>query len=442
MLKTNYISILKVALPMMLGMFIQSLVSITDSAFLARYDTNAFDASGNAGLLYVTLFMGLSGLGDSAQIIMSRRIGENRKNAVATLFNSSLIVNMSFGLLFFLLMVFVAPSLLETITENPILADMQIRFLDYRSPGFFLSAILISLNAFFLASGKTYAIMINSIVFATCNIFLDYCLVFGKFSFPEMGLEGAALASVISEGIAVLSSFILLFSMNARVKYNILSSFKIIGEDIKRILVVGTPLMLQGFLALATWTFFFFWIEQKSTYDLTVSQNIRALYMLAFVPIFGFGAATKTFVSQLMGQGKFREIRKVRFKIIVMVVLFTLLFFHGAIFYPEQLIRLINPKELYIKDSVEILQMVAGSIFMFAIFTPYFQSINGSGNTQATLFIEITCIIIYITCAYFFIKVWEWDIYYIWFVEYIYFGTLGLFSVGYLILFNWQKKII
>lgn len=427
---------------MMLGMFIQSLVSITDSAFLAHYDILAFDASGNAGLLYVTLFMGLSGLGDASQIIMSRRIGENKPDTLISIFNSSLFVNLCFALLFYLLMFYGAPALLDAFSSNPALAEMQVDFLDFRSYGFFLSAILVTLNAFFLASGKTYAIMINSIVFAASNIFLDYCLVFGEFSFPEMGLEGAALASVISEGVAVLSALVLLFTMKARIKYKILTSLKVVKEDVIKILKVGTPLLLQGFLALATWTVFFFWIEQKSTFDLTVSQNIRALYMLAFVPIFGFGAATKTFVSQLMGQGKFKEIRKIRFKIIALILFFTLLFFHGAFLYPEKLIQLINPEEVYLTDSVEILQMVAGSIFMFAIFTPYFQSINGSGNTRATLVIEITCIIIYITFAYLFIKVWNFDIYYVWLVEYIYFGTLGLLSVGYLLLFNWQKKII
>ena len=74
----TYSKILKVALPLMLGTFIQSIVMITDAAFLSRWSTLSFDASGNAGLIYVTLFMGLTGLGDASQIIMARRIGHEK----------------------------------------------------------------------------------------------------------------------------------------------------------------------------------------------------------------------------------------------------------------------------------------------------------------------------------------------------------------------------
>ena len=63
-------------MPLMVSGFIQSIVLLTDSAFLSRYSTLAFDAVGNAGLLFITCFMILVGLGDGTQIILARRIGE------------------------------------------------------------------------------------------------------------------------------------------------------------------------------------------------------------------------------------------------------------------------------------------------------------------------------------------------------------------------------
>ena len=67
--------------------------------------------------------------------------------------------------------------------------------------------------------------------------------------------------------------------------------------------------MLQGLVALTTWTVFFFWIEQMGVFELTVSQNIRSLYFLAFVPIWGLGATAKTYVSQYMGKEDFDSVK-------------------------------------------------------------------------------------------------------------------------------------
>src|SRR5690554_6548472 len=100
-LSYSYPQILKVAFPLMLGTFIQSIVMITDAAFLSRYSTLSFDASGNAGLIYVTLFMGLTGLGDAAQIIMARRIGHNEPKALNAVFQSAMLVIFCFAIVFF-----------------------------------------------------------------------------------------------------------------------------------------------------------------------------------------------------------------------------------------------------------------------------------------------------------------------------------------------------
>lgn len=110
--------------------------------------------------------------------------------------------------------------------------------------------------------------------------------------------------------------------------------------------------------------------------------------------------------------------------------------------YPETLIHLINPEQEYIAKSAEILRLVSVSILLFGLVSVYFQTIHGSGNTLHSMLIEFFTVGIYAIFSYLFIKVWNFDIYWIWTVEYIYFGILGLFSIGYLRLFNWKNKIV
>jgi putative MATE family efflux protein len=441
MLANNYKTILSVALPLMVGTFIQSIVMISDAAILSRYSITSFDASGNAGLIYVTLFMGLSGLGDAAQIIMARRIGEKNIKTLNTVIQSSMVFNLFMATLFFALVYFIVPSLVDTIVVDSGIAHEEKLFLSVRSVGFFVAAIFLSLNAFFLAIGKTWVILFSTITFALSNILFDYLFVFGIGPFPEMGIQGAALASVIGEIIAVIMMIsIILFGKTAR-PYLLFKKLEVARYHIKRLLEVGAPLMVQGFLALATWTVFFTWIEQMGKYELTISQNLRSVYFLAFVPIFGFAATTKTYVSQYLGNNNHQMIKSIIRKTQIMSILFLLVIFHGALLYPTQLISIINPAESYLVESGATLRLVFGSILIYAFMSPYFQTINGSGNTRVTLIIEITAIIIYLSFAYLFIKVLAWSIVEIWLVEYIYFGSLGLLSLFYLRYFNWRKKL-
>jgi hypothetical protein len=78
-LDLKYKTILKVAVPLMVSSFIQSVVLITDAAFLSRHSTLSFDAVGNAGLIYVTVFMALAGMGDGAQILIAKNWSEKHR---------------------------------------------------------------------------------------------------------------------------------------------------------------------------------------------------------------------------------------------------------------------------------------------------------------------------------------------------------------------------
>lgn len=442
MLDLRYRSILAMAVPLMGSTFIQSVVLITDSAFLSRYDTIAFDAAGNGGLVYITLFMALVGMSDGAQILMARRIGQGKEHLLARIFGTTIFTNFLLVLILFSLIKFVLPDFIESYAHHKAVAEGQIDYINIRGYGLFFAMISLSINAYFMAMGKTSVVFLSAIVTACSNIFLDYSLIFGHFGMPELGLEGAAVASTLSDGLGMLFLFLVLTKSKSRKEHKLFAQLAYNTKSFKELIKLGTPILMQGLIALSTWTIFFAWIEQMGTHELTISQNIRSLYFIAFIPVFGFGATTKTYISQLIGSKRFDEIPKAIRRIQWMTLLFLFIFFHGALIYPEQLIKMINPEEAYLAESASILRYVGGSIFLFGYCSVYFHTINGSGNTRFTFYVELISVMAYIFFAYLFIKVYKFDIYWVWTVEYIYFSLMGLLSYGYLKFFNWQKKQI
>jgi multidrug resistance protein, MATE family len=442
----SYKKILAVALPMMLSSFIQSIVLLTDAAFLARVSPTAFDAAGNAGLLYVTAFYALAGLADGIQILMARRIGQKKEHLIFPILLNGIKTLAIVGLVLFCILQFVIPHYIVDYSLNKELAFAQIDFLNYRSYGLGFGVITLSMQAFLVAKGKTKLIFLSAIITASCNILLDYLLIFGEMGMPKMGIQGAALASTISEGIAALFLVICFFSiywtnikaLNLKMLEELEPSLKVV----KSILKVGSPLMLQGFMALGTWVLFFTWIEQIGSFELTVSQNIRSMYFLTFVPIQGFAGTTRTYISQYMGANKTEFIPVIQKRIQLLTLLALVFFFHGALLYPETLISWINPNPEFIAKSKEILFIILPSLVIYALYSVKYQTIVGSGNTSASFIIESICILSYIIGAYLLIKVYVLDIKYVWLVEYIYFGCLAVCSLVYLHFFNWKKQII
>ena len=442
MLNLSYRTILSIAIPLMGSSFIQSIVLLTDSSFLSRYNTLAFDAVGNGGLVYITLFMPLAGLNEGTQILMARRIGEGRTLVLQRIFGSSIAINLLLAALLLLLSWFFIPEIILSNARNFELGQLQIDYLQIRSFGFIPSTISLVILAYLTATGRTLLILVNSMVIAMTNILLDYGLIFGHFGFPELGLEGAALASTLSDFSGLVFLIVAITFQKSAREHEIIKKVKVKWKTIKKLFVLGSPIMLQGLVALSTWTVFFFWIEQMGVFELTVSQNIRSLYFLAFVPIWGLGATVKTYVSQYMGKEDFDSVKIVMRRIQLLTMIFLFVIFHGALFYPEQLISVINPEQEYIQTSAETLRFLFGSMMLYGFFSVYFYTISGSGNTRFSFYIEVIAVLSYLISAYLFIKVLKWDIFYVWTVEYVYFGVIGILSITYLNYFNWKKKKI
>jgi MATE family multidrug resistance protein len=440
MLDFSFKSILKVALPLMFSSFIQSIVLITDAAFLSRYSTLSFDASGNAGLIYVTIFFALMGMADGIQILLARRIGQNRISEIKYIFSSSFFVLTGLVILLFSVAYYLMPIILPIYSKHLDLAQAQSEFIKIRSFALFFAIFSLPIQSFLLSIGKTWVVLISALIIALSNILLGYWFIFGGYFLPDLGLKGAAYASCTAEFLGMLFLVIYILLDKTKKDFQLFSTIKISPKAVKDIFSIGTPLFFQGFIALFTWTIFFTWIEQLGKFELTVSQNIRAIYFLAFVPIIGFSSTTKTFISQYVGAQLFDTIPIIQKRIRILTIGSLIIFFHGAILYPEQLIRIINPNETYIEKSTEILKFIVGSFLIFGITSVLFQTVNGSGNTIASFLIEFFSVGIYILASYILIKIYNLDIYWIWSVEYIYFGTLGILSFGYLRFFNWKKK--
>ena len=423
----------------MLSLLAQNIVSITDTAFLGRVGEIELGASAIAGLYYFCFYMIGFGFGTGLQIIVSRRKGEKKDSSIGLAVDNGIYFLFLLAVFLIFVSLFFAPDFFRFSISSPKILQQSIVFLDYRIWGLFFAFCNIVFRSFFVGITNTKYLTYNAVIMAVSNIILDYGLIFGNLGLPEMGLKGAAIASVISEAIAAVF-FVIIVIKNKRFEmYNLFTFKRPEWKIIYSILDISFYIMLQFFISLGAWFTFFLIIEKTGERSLAISNVIRSIYMLLMIPVWGYCSAVSSMVSSKIGEGKSNEVIDVIKRVTIMSVFTTSILVLIVAFFPAFSLSIYTSDISFIKDGIASLYVILGATLVFSATMISFNAVSGTANTNISLFIEIITIIIYLISAYllaYYIGKPE----VIWCSEYIYYIFTGGFSILYLWKGNWRNK--
>lgn len=428
----TYKSIWNISYPIILGGVAQTIVNVTDTAFLGRVSEVALGASAIAGLFYVTVFMLGLGFSIGTQIIIARFDGENNHREIGRVLDHSIYFMLPLALVLFLFLKLVSPWLLIYFVKSPEVLQSSIVYIDNRSWGIFFSFLGLSIRSFFIGISSTRIIIYSTLVSAISNFILNYIFVFGKFGFAPMGIAGSAMASSISEIAYLLFIVAYTFSTVDRKKYGLFNFSKLSAERIRHIFVVAAPSIFQTFIAVWSWFVFFLIVEKMGERPLAISNLIRNIYMILMIPLMGFSSATNTLVSNLIGQGRSNELKILIKKIVVLCFVTTLALTLLNLIQPHFTLSIFTNDGNLIEATLGSLYVISGSLLLFSITSVLLSSVSGSGNTLASLIIEVLTIVFYLIASWYVVKVLQLRIELVWCVEYVYFVLMGCLSLVYL----------
>lgn len=436
----TYKHIWKVAYPLILGGMMQTIINVMDVAFLGRVSETALAASAMAGLFFVVLFVPGMGFSIGTQILIARLTGEKKQASVGKVFNHTIYFILLLALILFLITKFWGLELLNPFVESEEILIESEKYLSYRSYGFFFGFIATCFRAFYAGIADTKVISFATVLMAVANYFLNDILIFGKYGFPAMGIEGAAIASVLTEIIAVLFylGYTTLFHKKYQV-YNLIPLSKIDWQEYKKVMKISTPIMLQYFVSLVVWFLFFSIIEHMGKTELAISNVVRSIYMILMIPLFGFGSATNTLVSNLIGQGKQELVMKLIWRTVLLCVLSSVVFIIINLAFPEFGLALFTNKAHLIEGAKPILYIISGAIMFFSIAIIMISGVSGTGNTLMTLILECVTLSIYLGVTYYMAIEVEAPLTGVWACEYVYFISMAIGAYLYLRFGNWRN---
>jgi putative MATE family efflux protein len=439
-LKTSvtYREIWLIAYPIIIGSVAQNLLNITDTAFLGRVGPIALGAGAIGGIFYLTSSMLAWGFGIGTQIIIARRRGEQSYSEIGRTFQHGFYFQLPLALLLFSLMQFFSSDLMKLIIRSEEVYRYTGEFIKYRSYGIFFASINMLFNGFYIGIARTKVITWATLLMALGNIVLDYGLIFGNLGLPEMGIGGAGLASAIAEFTGTV--FFVLFTLLKLdgKKFNLYKLAKFDEVLYIRMIKVGLPVMLQNCISMASWLAFFLFIEKLGERALAVSNIIRSFYVILMIPMWGFGSATNTLVSNLIGRGKQEEVMSLVMKVVRLCALGVLVIVTIGSVFPGLALKIYTDDPELIALSLPALYVVNVAAIFLAVAFVFFSAVSGTGKTQVSFLIEMTVLFFYLVTAYILTEILRQEVYIAWMAEYLYAILLGGISYFYLKTGKWQ----
>jgi putative MATE family efflux protein len=381
-------AILLLSIPAVLEMIMESVFVVVDIWFVSKLGANAVATVGLTESMITIVYAISIGLATATTSMVSRRIGEKNTAAASKTAFQAIITGITVSVLIGIPGAFYAKDLLGIMGAAQEIVEEMSGYTRIMLAGNMVIMLLFIINAIFRSAGDAAVAMRVLWAGNIINIVLDPCLIFGWGPFPELGVKGAAIATTIGRGTAVLYQFWLLFFGQKRIQLapqHMKIDFRIIARLIK--LSLGS--IGQNLIGTSSWIALvriisIFGSEIVAGY--TIAIRIVSFILL---PSWGISNAASTLIGQNLGAKK--PDRAERAVYITGIVNMILLGAIGLILvsFPEPFIKLFIHEPGVVKSGTECLRIVSIGFIAYGFGMVLVNSFNGAGDTSTPLKINV-----------------------------------------------------
>lgn len=381
-------AIIMLSVPMVLEMLMESAFAVVDIFFVAKLGNDAIAAVGITESLMTIIYSVAIGLSIGTMALVSRRIGEKKPKAASHYGFQAIVVSAVLGIIIGGFGYFFANDLLLLMGASNELAAKNGGFTTIMLSSNVIIILLFVNNAIFRGAGDALISMKVLWLANGINIILDPILIFGYGPIPPFGVEGAAIATTIGRGSAVIWQFWILVNGSSRIRF-VFKRLKINLKDMWHLLDLSLGGMFQMVIPHIAWVAM---VRIVSLYGSdAVAGYTLAIRVLIFslLPSLGIANAASTLVGQNLGANRADRAEKTIYvtSLVNMVSLgvVALLF----LFFPTLFIKVFTSDGSIIYFGSECLRIIGYGLVAYGIGMVVIQAFNGAGDTRTPTYINL-----------------------------------------------------
>ena len=361
---------LKLAFPVMIGMLGHTFVQFIDNIMVGQLGTAELAAI-SLGNSFVFIAMSI-GIGFSTAItpLIAEADGAKKENDISRIFEHSFLICLILGLVLFLL-VFLNRNLLYSMNQPLEVVELASPYLFWVSMSLITIVTFQSFRQFADGLSFTRAAMYSTLVGNVINVILNFFLIFGFWIFPKLGVEGAAIGTLISR-ICMLTFIIFYLKIHKKLSKYIKKFFpsKVEIKRVKKILYLGLPSALHSFFEVAFFVSAVWMSGLLGKNSQAANQIALNLSSMTYMVALGVGVAAMIRVGNQRGMMNFKKLREVAlstlFLIIVIDVFFCLIFLTFNDSLPLLYLDPLDPSSF--ADVSEVLSIASNLLIVAGVF--------------------------------------------------------------------------
>lgn len=402
-------AIFLLAVPMILELVMESTFAIVDIYFVGKLGPSAVATVGLTETYLFLLYSIAMGLAMAVTAVVARRIGEKNTTDAGSSAIQAIILAVLISIPFAIAGIFFAQDMLALMGADAWAIEHGYRYTQWMLGGNAVIVLLFVINAVFRGAGDAAIAMRVLWLSNGINILLDPILIFGWGPFPEMGIEGAAIATNIGRGVGVAFQLWVLFKGGKHIR----ATWKQLAWNAGLMLnIVKTSLggVGQMIVAMASWIFIMRILADVGSEAVAGATIALRIMMITVLPAWGMSNAAATLVGQNLGANQPDRAESAVWKTGVYNMIFLVSVSFIYFFFNKQLMAIFTEDETVIRIGAEWLRILSYSYFVYGWWMVSVQAFNGAGDTTTPTKINLVFFwIIQIPLCYLLAIQWNWQ---------------------------------
>ncbi|MCA0154224.1 MATE family efflux transporter [Winogradskyella vincentii] len=393
-------AVFMLSIPMILEMLMESIFAIVDIFYVSQVSVNAVATIGLTESVITLVYAVAIGLSMAATAIVARRIGEKDKEGAAQAAVQVIFLGVIVAAFISVIGIVFPKDILSLMGGEPDLIEEGYGYTQVLLGGNVTIMLLFLINAIFRGAGDASVAMWALVVSNGLNIFLDPLFIFGLGPVPAFGVKGAAIATTIGRGTAVVFQLLVLFYGWSRIKI----AFKDIVLRVSvmlNLIKVSLGGIGQFLIGTSSWVFLMRIMSEFGSEVLAGYTIAIRVIMFTMMPAWGMSNAAATLVGQNLGAKKPDRAEKSVWKTGKYSAIFMgLVSIFYLIFAPE-IIGLFTQESEVVNNGALCLRIIAAGYIFYGYGMVIINAFNGAGDTKTPTYINFFCFwIIQLPIAY------------------------------------------
>lgn len=402
--------LLRMSLPMIISQSAFAIMIFTDRYFLAQISPGYMAAALGGGVAWFFTISLFNGVLAYANALVAQYFGAGEHYKCSRVVTQGMVMTLC-CIPFLIILTLLVRNIFSAMGHDAEQIALEKSYYTIMMLGSVFTLLKVCFASFFSGIGKTKVVMICDVIGIFLNIPLSYALIFGKFGFPEMSIEGAAISTIASTIFTLLLFIAFYLSKETRNKFLVLVSLQLDRKILRRYVKLGLPSGMELFLNVAAFNLFLLMFQSYGIPEAASAAIVFNWDMLSFVPLMGLNIGVMSLIGRFVGEGNLDRAKDVTSSGYLLGVGYSAVLAIAFIVFRTEFVELF----IFNEENADAIRALAP--FMMVGLATYVIAesgllvaggvLRGAGDTKWIMYASVSMHWIMLVAQYFIIKVFD-----------------------------------